>query len=180
MKESTTSSNALTFRTSVPLQWQALKELDVDAGLETWQTKNLKTISSMMLLEHPVREPLEDNSETSTHLLRLDMKINLVLDLLKQLMQSQQALPESLPIEMSADGITWAGKVFPEKGQLVLLDIYLCELYPLPLSLPAELRQSSDSACHADFISLGEVLSDRLEQLIFLYHRRQIAESRKS
>ncbi len=180
MNDTKEPSASLACHASLAFHWQRLTDAELDHGLSCWQEQNLQTINNILLFEHLPRELKEEESETSLYLHRLDHKISLMMELLCQVMASQRVIPAAQLVDITADGLSWEADRLPSEGELILLEIYLSQHYPGPLTLPSEVTRISGTDCTVEFLSLTEALRDKLEQLIFLYHRRQIAESKKS
>jgi hypothetical protein len=88
-------------------------------------------------------------------------------------------------LHLSATGLRWqdSPSVMPEKGQKVVLDVYLHPQFPKPVSLSGSVKEITQvdgglCVCRVVFDELPETLHDQLEKLIFTHHRREVAHAR--
>ncbi len=171
-------ADSLILNISLPCQWQSNTLSSTE--LQQLRQHTLDTLHQIHLLEHQSRELSEDDSEAMVHIHRLESKINMVMEVLTDFMASQQHIPKSQPLALSAVGLTWQPDEQPTAGEPILIDLYLCPRYPRPVVIPAIVESSDTDQCYAAFCFDSEQEKERLEQIIFLYHRRQIAETRRS
>ena len=125
-----------------------------------------------------LREAPDLPEALSREVQRLDLKLNLVLDLVSSLVYRQAEIPPVSPVRMSALGLSWSGDV-PAPGQTVFLELYLQRGLPKPLCCYAEVvsgpQEYEASEARVRFIGLCGATRDWLEKLIFRQHRRDVA-----
>jgi hypothetical protein len=112
--------------------------------------------------------------------MRIDLKINLLLDLVGHVVARSQSRPEAVPVRFNTHGIVWShGGRSPQVGTLGLVEIHLRDALVEPLVLFGVVADGSgDGHMHVRFESLHETVADHIERLVFRRHRRQIAGAR--
>jgi len=173
--------NELAYEDVLPVGWRPLaKPLDLTA-VTVLTERNVRTLQVCATIEEqgPV-EKAEDKSLHSADLLRLETKMNLVLELMGQLLAAQQPRPRVSPVKFNALGAVWRSQTPPKQGEQGLLDIYLRECLAQPLTLIASVTQvSSDGQVKVAFTPPGEATADLIEKLAFRRHRRHVAGVRQ-
>jgi hypothetical protein len=160
----------------LPLRWLPAP---APAELPAVQQANEETLRIILSLdEHHAVEAGEDNAEIAQELVRLESKINLILELVSQVLVRQLDLPAAVPVHLSAHAIEWPADAPPGAAD-GLVELYVCPRYPRPLRLPARLEPAAGDTRRARFGELGEAVQDLLEKLIFRHHRRRIAATRR-
>jgi len=114
-------------------------------------------------------------------IMRLDLKINLLLDMVGQLLAANRPRPPAVPVRFNALGGMWRGTApLPEAGQQGVAEIYLHDCLAQPLRLPGRVTNvTPDGQVKVRFAPVGESVADLIEKLAFRRHRRQIAGSRQ-
>ena len=143
--------------------------------------RNVRTLQVCATIEEqgPV-EKSEDKALNSADLLRLEVKMNLVLELMGQLLAAQQQRPRPVSMRFNALGAIWRTSTPPRVGDQGLLDIYLRECLAQPLTLIANVTHvSADGVVRVAFTPPGEATADLIEKLAFRRHRRHVAGVRQ-
>jgi Atypical PilZ domain, cyclic di-GMP receptor len=173
--------NELAYEDVLPVGWRALsKPLDLTA-VSALTERNIRILLVCATIEEqgPV-EKAEDKSLHSTDLLRLEVKLNLVLELVGQLLAAQQPRPRPVSVRFNALGANWRSATPPRVGDQGLLDIYLRECLAQPLTLIANVTQvSAEGMVKVAFTPPGEATADLIEKLAFRRHRRHVAGVRQ-
>ncbi len=126
----------------------------------------------------------EDAAHHSQDLVRIESKLDLLLDMVANMLSHQLAIPPELPVRLNAHAIQWrqAGPP-PAEGRRVLLDLYLHRKYPRPLVLPGRVasveQDQDDYLAVVRFEGMSEAVQNWLEKLIFRQHRRSVAHARR-
>ncbi len=173
----------LAYEDVLPLVWRPhLEPLD-PAIVSSFSERNLHVLQACAAIEeHGQPEKNDDTSPVAAELLRLDLKVNLLLDLLGQLVVANQPRPPAVPVRFNALGATWKGSspgLAP--GSEGVLEIYLRDSLPQPLRLLGRITATEpDGRVKARFLPPSETIADLLEKLAFRRHRRQIAGARQS
>jgi hypothetical protein len=172
----------LAFQDVLPVSWRPLvvsaaSEKDVAASFEDRNVRLLQAWEAMQ--EHGSIEKTEE-SAYAAEILRLDMKLNLLLDLVGQLLVANHPRPKPTSVRFNALGAVWhASGPLPEAGAQGVAEIYLRECLAEPLRLPGRVTNvTPDGYIKIKFLPLSETVADLIEKLAFRRHRRQIAGSR--
>ncbi|EAQ98448.1 PilZ domain-containing protein [Congregibacter litoralis] len=114
---------------------------------------------------------------------RLDLKVNLLLDLVGTLIYHQLDIPDTSPVRVSAAGVAWKGDV-PEPGATIYLELYIQRGLPKPLCCYGEVVSTAEDfakgTAKVKFTGLTGAAKSWLEKLIFRHHRREVAFKRSS
>jgi hypothetical protein len=114
---------------------------------------------------------------------RLDLKVNLLLDLVGTLIYHQLDIPDTSPVRVSAGGVVWKGSV-PEPGTTVYLELYIQRGLPKPLCCYGKVVSSAEEYAAGTgkvrFTGLTGAAKSWLEKLIFRHHRREVAYRRST
>ena len=121
----------------------------------------------------------DDESPHSADLMRLDFKLNLLLDLASQLLAQSQPRVGPLAIRLNAMGASWKADSPPKPGEHGILEVGIRDVIVQPLNLPGESVAANPGEARVRFTALGEVVADHIEKLVFRRHRRKIAGSRQ-
>jgi len=165
----------------LPVRWSALPERMSDVQAQHLADRNLRVLQACDALEeHGQLEKSDDESPHSADLMRLDFKLNLLLELAGQLLAQSQPRVPAVPIRFNALGASWKTGETLSPGTFGLLEITLRDVVVQPLNLPAEVVAGAESgSVRVRFLSLGEVVADHIEKLVFRRHRRKIAGARQ-
>lgn len=171
----------IVYEARLPLAWKVLTVKPDEPQLAVINENNeaiLRTISS---LEDFAPDHTEDLSGLNQEIARIDVKLNLLLDLVGQLLAAQSTIPSNMVVRLGAVAVEWSGTNLPGVGQYVQIELYLHRSYPRPLCLLGSVRagQLGESSVIVPFEGIGEPVQDALERLIFRHHRRRIAQARR-
>jgi len=130
--------------------------------------------------EHVQVEKPDENSPYAADLLRLERKMNLLLDLVGQILAANRPRPAPTSVRFNALGAVWRGTPpLPEAGAQGILEVHLHDCLAQPLRLPGRVTNvTPDGNVKARFIPLGETVADLIEKMAFRRHRRQVAGTR--
>jgi hypothetical protein len=144
----------------------------------SFSERNLRVLQACAAIEEHIVGEKQD--EDSPDLVRLDFKVNLLLDLVGQLLVANRPRPAPVPVRFNALGAVWRGTPpLPEAGAQGVAEIYLRDFLAEPLRLLGRITNvTPDGQIKARFNPTGEPIADLIEKLTFRRHRRQIAESR--
>lgn len=171
----------LAYEDLLPVLWRPLNEPVSEMTSQSLAESNLRVLQACSALdEHGKTEKPDDESPHSADIMRLDFKLNLLLDLVGQLLAASQPRARPVPIRFNAMGATWKPATPLTVGTYGILEITLKELIVQPLHLPAEIVAGAPrDEARARFLGLGETVADHIEKLVFRRHRRKIAGSRQ-
>lgn len=173
--------NELAYQDLLPVVWRRLDApLDLP-GIASLTDRNVRILQvCAMLDEQGSIEKKDEKSPHSADLLRMEVKLNLLLDLMGQLLAATQPRPAPALIRFNALGAVWRSTAPPQPGEQGLLDIYLRDSLPQPITMVANVsRVAPDGQVKATFIPPGEATADLIEKLAFRHHRRHVAGVRQ-
>lgn len=128
-------------------------------------------------------EPPESMGVAGQELARLDLKVNLLLDLVGTLIYHSLDIPDTSPVRVSSTGVAWRGDV-PAPGTTVYLELYIQRGLPKPLCCYGEVASTREDyaagRAQVRFKGLSGAALSWLEKLIFRHHRREVAYQRSA
>ena len=168
----------LAYEDVLPVVWRRLPE-PFDAGLlGSFADRNLRVLQALGALDEQgqVEKP-DDNSPHAADIARLDLKLNLLLDMVGQLLIAKVPRPKAVPIRFNALGAVWhAAAPHPEMGGHGVLEIFMRDCIAEPLRLVGRIASvGPDGRVKARIVPPGDNIADLMEKLAFRKHRRQIA-----
>ena len=171
----------LTYSDNISLSWKpADHDLD-QTHLAMVSASNEAFLRAVAILGDgwPGKEPPESGSSLGAEGARLDLKLNLVLDLVATLVYRELDIPEARAVKVSSTGVAWRGDAVPAPGEQVFLELYIQRGLPKPLCCYGEVVTSPEDyaagIARARFIGLSGSAHDWLDKLIFRHHRREVA-----
>ncbi|HKE94574.1 MAG TPA: PilZ domain-containing protein [Povalibacter sp.] len=172
----------LAYEDVVPVAWRPLPEPFNPAVVGSYADRNLRTLQALAALEeHGQSEKPDENSPHAADIARLDMKVNLLLDMMGQLLVASQPRPRPTSIRFNALGAVWQGIApYPALGNQGVLEVYLRDCIADPLRLVGRIASiGPDGRIKARFVPPGEHIADLMEKLAFRKHRRQVAGAKQ-
>lgn len=172
---------ALRYEDIVPLRWQQIEVLPEEREQERIALENIRLLQLLPSLEGspgPV-----DDEEPPRYIQTLELRLQLLTELLADLLAQSRPLPPERPLGITAETLDWLEGNPPAVGALLLVEVFLHPLLPRPLRLPAEVvaveaRKEGQQVLARLHVN-AEVAQAELEKLIFRQHRRVIARQRK-
>lgn len=173
--------NELAYHDVLPVRWEPLTRTLNPFEINGMEESNALLLQACIAVEEqPTRDKNEDLHPLAAELARLDFKLNLVLKLIGSLVDSRQAI-EPVPVQFNRRGASWQGRsVFPPVGSRGILHIGLRSSLTQTLDFVAEISENELGAMSAEFIDVTASVSDLIQQLCFLKHRKRVAGSRNS
>lgn len=126
------------------------------------------------LLEQSGSQVIARDNDFDSEIHRLEHKINLVIQMLGQMMQSQQTRPQAVPLRLGAETIAWQAPEL-KTGQHFIVTIFLYESVAMPIQAHVEIIDKDADWCTARFVSQLPDEQSAWERWVFRQHRRQIA-----
>lgn len=173
----------LAYEDLLPAAWRSSPAPVTDLVKRSFLERNLKMLQACTALEeHGQPEKNDERSPHHADIVRLDMKVNLLLDLVGQIMIASRPRPEPMAVRFNTLGAVWLHKgTPPANGTYGVLELYLRDCVVEPLRLSGKVTGvSGDGKVQVKFDNCGEAVADLIEKLAFRRHRRQIAGSGKS
>jgi hypothetical protein len=167
----------LAYEDVVPVAWRSLPEPFNPAVVGSYADRNLRALQALAALEEHGQVEKPDDSPHAADIARLDLKVNLLLDMVGQLLVASHPRPRPTSIRFNALGAVWEGNPpMPVLGNQGVLEVYLRDCIADPLRLVGRIASiSPEGRIKARFIPPGEHIADLLEKLAFRKHRRQVA-----
>lgn len=174
-------SEGLMYEDQLPLGWMPLQEPVSDSQLIRTAEQNEHLLQGMITLQEHHSDTTEEDSENTNEIKRIELKLDLLLEIVSQLKKPCEEDPDTKPLRLGAKGIAWksTGSPLPEAGQHLWVTLRLDPRLPRPLKLQGEVV-AVDKGGEADrvlvkFQDLGQKVTELLEKIIFRHHRRQVA-----
>jgi len=168
----------------LPVRWRPEISAPSDVQAAHFAERNVRVLQACDALEEHGqldKKKADDESPHSADLVRLDFKLNVLLDLVGQLLAQSQPHPQSRQIRFNAMGAVWKTGESLKPGEHGILEITLRDVIVQPLHLPAQIVAGAEPGfTRARFLSLGESVADHIEKLVFRRHRRKIAGARQN
>lgn len=172
----------LIYTDSIPLAWRERAAVTSDSAAVQISYGSLQVLRLILSIEDQGSEPPPDADQEHEHLVRLEFKVNLLIDLVGYLLAQNALLPPRMPVSLSADGLEWCSAEAPRQGSYVEVDLYLSAKYPRPVTLPGFIEAVEPAPegyrSRVIFPELAIPLQDALEKFIFRHHRRIVASRR--
>ena len=155
--------------------------LAVQAHIHDANEKFLRRVST---LEEEPAKVVENDPELARELMRLESKIDMMLDMVGTVLARHLKLPKATPIRLTAQGISWESPKAPSVKSHVTIALYMLPNYPYPLTLQGVVM--SVEKCLGGrrttvvFDAMSEMAQEWLEKTIFRQHRRKVALSRRA
>lgn len=173
---------ALVFEGELPLLWSVVDAMPSDSRLASVNVANEALIRSCETLEDSSHTLTDESVELAHELLRIESKLNLVLELLSDVLRRQADTPDVRTVRFNAAGLEWSGRNAPPVGSLVRVDLYACPGLPRALEIYGEVisyRQEGDFGLTTLTLrGVSQSVADGLERMVFRRHRREVAQIR--
>lgn len=175
----------LVYEDNVPLSFSLIEAASASGITPSEAARNLGVLRNLWMMQETMHEVPEEFSALEPALLRMESKLDLMVELLGQLLSKELQLPETHLVKISSQYLQWHCREPLELGSRVLLKCYLLPHLPLPLTvrgnvLAAEAQAEGGYLLTISLEDLDEQCSDLLDKIIFRIHRRTIARHRQS
>ena len=172
----------LAYQDVVPLLWRPLSKPLALEEQGQMTDRNLRMLMAYTALEeHGQVEKADENAPHAADILRLDMKMNLLLDLVGRLLIASQPRPTPTHVRFNAMGavVKLEGRSL-QLGDEGVLEMYLKDCLVEPLRMVGRVANTTpDGRYKIKFTHPGEAVANLIEKLAFRRHRRQVADSKK-
>lgn len=175
--------SSLAYIDRLPVSWNPRDEALIDSNYTRIDEHNEQVLRCVNLLGEQLKEKTEDDSETDSALMRLEAKVNLLLELVSKLDQRISQIPNLTEVRLAATGIEWlCHDTKPAVGDEIWVNLYLDNRIPDAMKIAAKVITVSEDTkgivVTALFESMGGTAQDQMEKMIFRHHRRMIAQSK--
>jgi len=149
------------------------------ARLQQLAERNANVLAAIAALEERRADSGEDDSPLMQEILRMDAKLNVLVEIVNSLLVPGGTLPPRQLLRFNAIGAVLPASLAPAGGGLLLrIRFDLCRSLPLELAAQVQ-RQFDDGRVFVVFAPPGDALGDAIERLVFRHHRRKVAGSRQ-
>lgn len=170
----------LVWEDRLPWRWIPLQTAPEDALLARVDAANEALLRTLTVMEETGRTPEEPAAETpAQELLRLERKLDILLDLVAELLRRDLELPEPQPLRLTAEGAELPRPVQAPAEGWGVLELFPSAHLPRALSLYATVvSDAPPGRLRVRFQGLGMGAREALERHIFRRHRRAVARAR--
>ena len=153
---------------------------DTPDALAGYNERNLHVLRALASLdERRTESGGEDDNPLMQELLRMDSKINVLMEVVNRLLIPIAQLPGLHVVRFNALGVLVPQSALPPTDRPLLVRLHFDACRALPLELPGHLeRRLDDASVFIAFIESSETVEDGLERFVFRHHRRKVAEAR--
>lgn len=166
-----------------PLTWERISPAELEQEHNPADDGNEITLRYYYLLDERGHEPAEDRDEPAPELVRIEQRLNLVIELLGQVLSRSFDLPPAVPCVFNREFFEWSSEKLPSPGECIRLAVHLHAHYPKPLMLLGQVTQvvqnSGIQRVTVQLAPLSESVGGWLDRLIFRAHRRAVAQTRR-
>jgi hypothetical protein len=171
-------SQSMAYEGALHLNVQALDAQPDASALAGYNERNLHVLRALASLDERRAETGEDESPVLQELLRLDSKINVLMEIVNRLLVPLELLPARQPVRFNALGVLLPAAALPPAAHLLVrLHFDACRALPLEMAVQF-VRAQDDTHMFAGFIKPTEMVHEGLERFVFRHHRRKVAEAR--
>ena len=176
-------ADSLVYTATLPLSWTPRDHDCSDSEYVRVAEHNEHVLRCANLLGEQIRERVDEESETDSALMRLEAKVNLLLELVSKLDQRINQIPEAIQVRLASNGIEWiCGGTPPALDSSIWINLHIDNRIPEAMKIPARVltlcEEPNGTSVGAKFESLGEIAQELMEKIIFRHHRRMVAQSR--
>ncbi len=183
----TDKPGGLAYTDNISVSWRPVHhELD-QTHLAMVNASNEAFLRDVNVISDTSAQKDAPDTAISQELLRLDLKLNLVLDLVSTLIYHELDIPQTSAVRLSSDTVAWSrasADEVPEPGSTVYLELYIQRGLPKPLCCYGEVITDPEAfaqgRAEVRFSGLTGAARAWLEKLIFRHHRREVAYRRST
>jgi hypothetical protein len=166
---------------TLPIEWEPIPGPPNGDLLERLERSNGGVLATLLKCADLGTPPVEDEVLADA-LEPLRVKIDMIVEMLARMSYRDQALPESWPIELGLTHLRWSQPAPLAENGWLLSRIYFHDIFREPIVLAGRVGSSSSgdpdgvSKIEVDLAEMSEGLSESFARLVFLEHRRQLAQ----
>lgn len=172
-------SAGLSFTDNISITWKSIDYQPDDSHLALVNDSNESFLRAVSAISEFSKDVSEESPVISHEITRLDLKLNLLLDLVSQLIYQQSDIPETSSVTVSSTEIQWQGKNLPHPNTTVFIQVYIQRGTPKPLCFYGQVisteQEREEGSSRVRYIGLSGSAKAWLDKLIFRHHRREIA-----
>lgn len=172
-----TNSPGIEHHAYLPLAWQDTNALPPQQ-IADWMRDNVIALQAIDAVESHTSQAHDRESERAAsgdhNTLRLEAKVDLLLQWIGKLLLAQQPLPPATEFILGPEVVAWKCPIVLKAGSQGVLSLYLAPKVPTPLMLPVEVISCIDGQARAKLLHLTADAQDWLDRTLFRYHRRAL------
>jgi hypothetical protein len=171
--------SGVSYQGKMMLSWSEAQQ-SLFKDLTEVNERNTRLLKALLLSQEPHR----DMSEEASDLMRVEAKLDLLLDMVSQLLQQQNRASVEADVVLWMEGLSWSvhDNQPPSVNQKIWLDLYIDTHLTQPLRLLMNVTSAhlceGQTEVEALFSDLDEQVMDLLGKFIFRQHRRLIAQQK--
>ena len=178
-----TAEQGLIYEDLLPVRWRTSDGGVAPLDIPKFDADNEEVLRFIDVLdEHPSEAAIE-HSSLNQELARVEVKFDLLLNLVSQLLGVYFPLPMPVQVRLTPSGIQWISKEIINSGSCGQVEIYLSSRCPRPLIFPSRVEHCEKDGqgyrISVQFSELSDLVRGRLEKTIFRHHRRSVALARR-
>ncbi len=174
--------DGITYEDRLPVSWEVSPSLPSQSEQYRIDSDNQELLEALLILDEPIQNA-EDEQEGvgQDHLRQLDVKLNLLMSLVRELLMAAVTLPDERSMQLGVQGLCIydAENEDVQVGHLLKIRLFLDPRFPRPLVLHGHVSVIHDAAITLTYCPLGVTVQDFLDRYIFRHHRRAIAMTRQ-
>jgi hypothetical protein len=157
---------------SLPLIWT-----NQAAGLPSPTAVHNQIVFDLLdSLEEPTYHKAD--TENASELARIETKLNIIMRLLGQLLDSRQAPMPVVSVRFTSDTLAWQVEQPLPTGSLLQVSLYPDDRISLAINFEARVLVVKDGWMEVDMHGLDENEIAKWSRWVFRQHRRQVAQTR--
>jgi hypothetical protein len=166
---------------TLPIEWEPISEPPSAEFLGRLERSNRGVLATLLKCADLGTPAIEDEVLADA-LEPLRVKIDMIVEMLARMSYRGQALPESWPIELGLLHLRWSQPTPLAENTWLLSRIYFHDIFREPIALAGRVGSCSRDApddfskIDMDLAEMSEGLSESFARLVFLEHRRQLAQ----
>lgn len=179
----TESEQGLIYEDLLPLKWQALAAEPSSLEMAKLDAGNEEVLRFIDVLDEHPSESTGEHSSINQELAKVEVKCDLLLNMLTQLLGVYFPLPAPANVRLTPFGVQWTSHTAVNPGIYGLVEIYLNSRCPRALVFPARVEHAEQDGqgyrVSVQFSEMSDSIRERLEKMIFRHHRRRVALARR-
>jgi hypothetical protein len=166
---------------TAPIAWEALAKAPNDDVLDRLERSNGAVLSTLLKGVDLGAAAIDD--ETLIEALEpLRVKLDMLVEMVARLFYRDHIMPPPRQIELGLSHILWSQREQLQPDRWLLNKIYFNDLFREPVTLAGRVKSCVAAPHHAgwnisvDLAAMAEDVSESFARLVFLEHRRQLAQ----
>ncbi len=166
----------------LPVEWEPLAGPPTEALLDRLERTNTGVLATLLKCADLGAPPAEDEMLAEA-LEPLRVKIDMIIEMLARMSYRELVLPDPRAIELGLNHLRWLQPMPLPTDRWLLNKIYFHNVFREPIVLAGRVASShveaddgAGSKIEVDLAEMSEGASESFARLVFLEHRRQLAQ----